>query len=1103
MAIKVTRNDAGNCITFVGSTNPVYWNSCLEGEINEDNPNNVNVVNKIRTVEEGVTIYEFFNLPYTDFQDKDGNDFVSPSDCAEYITANANVLSNTGTFIFSQTDLLDAQRDATDTTVLFSNGDIYAVNSLHASSQADGTIKISTVRGNKDIYTHLRYYNVSVLNGAVTGFNTIDAAVDRLNEVLGGTTVGSNTGNTQTTVTTTSSSATFTVYGDRITETGSGTTLGYTSTAEAGNFDTSNGLYSNETISENGEYFEFEQDGGDWTNSRGVYIGLFDETTYDVADLDEDVAGSAVKGLLYLRLYPTPFTFADATNGAGKINEAGFSNSPQTKTKFRLGRDNDGRVYISHETSTNVFEVICRSESVVAADTDLRFFAIMPLANQLNGIRNMTVNEAVLGASFTWYYVESPDGEFYYPLFNSALSADEVDELYGTAADGAGASHQHTFADELPTVQTWFMPDSYMFHAQSAAPTTPAGIAWNQIQTGADTDYVPSQYSQSLTVDEGDSINLQIVPAGDSNTYSLTNVPAGLAFNSVSGHLQGTAPEVTGDNVSNPSDLYSITVTKANSYGSSVGSLELTVTNQDAPAVAISGFTHISGSDALVDSNTLDEGSAVTLDDTVQDGYRLKIADAWVTANVLPFLTEANDKIFIGFTPTPTTGWGGVTGGDFNCGFRFQYQGSNTVSVTRLLGGSSSGGSVSHNYTTNLGYDFYISNKSGVCEANYNVSSTNKETELTAADGGSWTYTSSQDTSVTGSKTVAVATSDTTMDISLTGLSEHSIPVPSTNLTSWTKALDFSGGNEHAAKVNTWNGSNALLMDSTSTVLAAPSVSGNTANASNARPWATAIVFKYDGNSSNQHIWNSGEGAGSTDDNIYLRIDSLGNLYFGWGRSGAVNECRIVYLGTSTNTNHWHGIYIAHNGTRLSGADATAANLADCFDIRWFTTNYTGGVFGSWMDNKSTSANWTAGTTGGRMDRSFTGSLTIGGRGGNRNFHGKVASMVVTTLKLGVAMPTDAEIELMVTDPKKWEDDYRIGQTVRRSQGATNVTYANSSVFNGHGGTQIWLMGDGVLDSFANGIRNDVYAADQNYGKLQLNSMQANDFVTVSINGLS
>ena len=1105
MAIKVTRNDAGNCITFVGSTNPVYWNSCLEGEINEDNSNNVNVVNKIRTVEEGVTIYEFFNLPYTDFQDKDGNDFVSPSDCAEYITANANVLSNTGTFIFSQTDLLDAQRDATDTTVLFSNGDIFAVNSLQASSQADGTIKISTVRGNKDIYTHLRYYNVSVLDGAVTGFNTIGAAVDRLNEVLGGTTVGSNTGNTQTTVTTTSGSTTFTVYGDRITETGSGSTLGFTSTAEAGNFDTSNGLYSNETISENGEYFEFEQDSGDWTNSRGVYIGLFDETTYEVADLDVDVAGSAVKGLLYLRLYPTPFTFADATNGAGKINEAGFSNSPQTKTKFRLGRDNDGRVYIAHETSTNVFEVICRSENVVADDTDLRFFAIMPLANQLNGIKNMTVNEAVLGAALTWYYIESPDGEFYYPLFSSAADAETVDELYGTAADGAGASHQHTFADEQPTVQTWYMPDSYMFHAQSAAPTTPAGIAWNQIQTGADADYAPSQYSQSLTVDEGDNINLQIVPAGDSDTYSLTNVPAGLAFNSVSGYLQGTAPEVTGDNVSNPSDLYSITVTKANSYGSSVGSLELTITNQDAPAVAISGFTHISGSDSLIDSNTLDEGSAVTLDDTIQDGYRLKITDAWVTANVLPFLTEANDKIFIGFTPTPTTGWGQVTGGDFNCGFRFQYLGSNAVSVDRLLGGSSSGGSVTHSYSTNLGYDFYISNKGGVCEANYNVSSTNKETELTAADGGSWTYTSSQDTSVTGSKTVAIGTSDTTMDISLTGLSEHALPVPSTNSTGWTKALDFSGGSEHLKQVGNYNTTNPLRMSNFATNIAAPTTAGNTAYGSSVRPWATAIVFQSKNVTSNQHIWNQGEGAGSTDDNIYLRVTGTnGDLYFGWGRQGAVNECLIGNIGGSANSTHWWGIYIAHNGTRLSATNATAANLSAAFDIRLMGSNDTT-AWGALYD-VGTVARWSSSSssTGARMDRSYTGDLTIGGRGSNRNFHGKVASMVVTTLRIGQPMPTDAEIEAMITDPVSWVADYKVGNPFREPNSAGDAGYNFSSgTVNAGRATQMWLMGDGVTDTYANGVRNQLLMDDASATKLQLNSMQANDFETVNISGLS
>ena len=910
MAIKVTRNDAGNCITFVGSTNPVYWNSCLEGEINEDNSNNINVINKIRTVEEGVTIYEFFDLPYTDFQDKDGNDFVSPSDCAEYITANANVLSNTGTFIFSQTDLLDAQRDATDTTVLFSNGDIYAVNSLHASSQADGTIKISTVRGSKDIYTHLRYYNVSVLDGVVSGFNTIDAAVDRLNEVLGGTTVGSNTGNTQTTVTTTDSAATFTVYGDRISETGAGTTLGFTSTAEAGNFDTSNGFYSNETISENGEYFEFEQDGGDWTNSRGVYIGLFDETTYDVADLDVDVAGNEVKGLLYLRLYPTPFTFADATNGAGKINEAGFSNSPQTKTKFRLGRDNDGRVYIAHETSANVFEVICRSENVVSAGTELRFFGVMPLANELNGIRNMTVNEAVLGATLTWYYVESPDTEFYYPLFSSEADAIAVDELYGTAASGAGAAHTHTFADEQPSVQTWYMPQTYMFHAQSAAPSSPVGIAWNEIQTGDDANYIPSQFSQSITVAEGDNINLQIKPAGDADTYNVSNIPTGLAYNSVSGYLQGTAPEVTGDNVSNPSDEYVISVTKANAYGSSVGSLTLTVTNEDAPAATV--------------------------------------------------------------------------------------------------------------------------------------------------------------------------------------------------LTPWVKALKFSGGSEHVKQVTQSTASNALRMNGLSQLAAANSDSSKTSSDTYSRPWATAIVFQTPNNTTNQHIWNSGEGTSTGSDNIYLRMTgSNGALYFGWGREGVgYNEYHIGNYGGSYNqsTGQWWGIYISHDGTRLNSADATAANLVNAFDIRLMGTNDASPVFSNLYDVGSNVNNWVS--TGVRMDRTIAGDFTIGGRGSNRSFHGRVASMVVTTLRKGVTKPTDAEIKLMLTDPIKWEDDYKDGQSARYGSSGSNFTYGPSNS-NSKYATQIWLMGDGTSDSFANGIRNHVDTTDQNYVKLQLNSMQANDIETVNISGLS
>ena len=46
-------------------------------------------------------------------------------------------------------------------------------------------------------------------------------------------------------------------------------------------------------------------------------------------------------------------------------------------------------------------------------------------------------------------------------------------------------------------------------------------------------------------------------------------------------------------------------------------------------------------------------------------------------------------------------------------------------------------------------------------------------------------------------------------------------------------------------------------------------------------------------------------------------------------------------------------------------------------------------------------------------------------------------------------------------------------------------------------------MGDGTNDSYSNMIRNQVYQNDQNYTKLQLNSMVSNDIQNVNINGLT
>jgi hypothetical protein len=331
-----------------------------------------------------------------------------------------------------------------------------------------------------------------------------------------------------------------------------------------------------------------------------------------------------------------------------------------------------------------------------------------------------------------------------------------------------------------------------------------------------------------------------------------------------------------------------------------------------------------------------------------------------------------------------------------------------------------------------------------------------------------------------------------------------------TMLTPWNKALDFSGSNEYAVTVNASQSTNPTRIAPAVTI-AAPA-SGQTVNSG--RPWATAIVFQPDGNGTNQHIWNQGEGSGSTDDNIYLRMDSLGTLYFGWGRQGSLNE---VVIGNGFNspagTDEFTGVYIAHNGARFSSSDATAANLAEAFDIYIFRDNGgtwemagINGVFGDSTGNRSNVANWnrSGSNTGGNMGRSVDGYFSIGGRRANRSFHGKVASMVRTTLLNGVSMPDTTEVEMMITDPLQWVDTYKEGGQFRAPHTDAGVSNWDTATGTGRSrATQVWLMGDGTLDSYANGIRNQVLPTDQNDNKMQLNSMVSNDIENVNIEGLS
>ena len=99
MAIRISRNEAGNCLNFIGSTQPAYWNACLSAQLNADDSNRVDIINDIRSSNEAEIKYEFYAVDFADYADRDGNVFQSAQEMVDYIAANANVtgVSEVGT----------------------------------------------------------------------------------------------------------------------------------------------------------------------------------------------------------------------------------------------------------------------------------------------------------------------------------------------------------------------------------------------------------------------------------------------------------------------------------------------------------------------------------------------------------------------------------------------------------------------------------------------------------------------------------------------------------------------------------------------------------------------------------------------------------------------------------------------------------------------------------------------------------------------------------------------------------------------------------------------------------------------------------------------
>ena len=675
-------------------------------------------------------------------------------------------------------------------------------------------------------------------------------------------------------------------------------------TASGSNYD--NGFITNEGLDASGEYFEFEVNlGSDHT------VCLVDADTHSISTIADDDSINLIDDYAY---------FGQPINNLGAVtlnqhNWSGISaieGNRFVSTHFRIGFDNQGKLTVWSSTDGNNF-IVSKYLSSASISGDYRLMYIGRDA----GATFESLSKGQLSQAPTMYfrYIESPDGEFHYPLFATSTEAEYYDEIHNGLSAGTGSSHTHTYADDASNT-TWYMPEashdaaSYTFSSAPSSTTfNSVNVTYTEITSLTDADLTPVQFSANdITQEESTNVNLQVTPSGASWSTSVTITPSGsgLVYDGYS-LIQGTLTDVGADTT------YTVTVTRANSYGSSVGTMTITATD------------------------------------------------------------------------------------------------------------------------------------------------------------------------------VAPVT---------------------TNDTSFTKAIDFSGSSEYL-KHNSGNAtaSKMPLGLSSGTYITKNANPLYTATSSSSRPWAQTIVFKADGNSSLQCIWNNGEGFYSGADNFGLEIDANNTLWFYYGQGSSTsanyNKC---YVQIGIDVSKWYGVYIAHKGGRLSGNDATKANLGECFDIRVMSSSDN---FVSISPNRSganSGGNWQV--TGRRMDKSVNGMYTIGATAASQKpFYGKVASSVITTLKNNSLAPVEAEIKTMITDPIKWETDYKQGTTFRAADSSSTASVPSVPSVSYQYATQIHLMGDsvGIYPYSNNDAYPDIFNNLRWYTstKMIMQNMVSNDIETVNINGLT
>ena len=718
---------------------------------------------------------------------------VTIGDCRYIDVAEKNVRTSQGNYYelpFSNHSVgvkyLDASLDESQSTIILKEGvsgnviNNYPVNSIRAVL-INNEIQIVLKDSNKIQLDNVLKENVSV-NGISTN-NTNQATINVLNSLFEMEALGGG-GDAQPVPSTDESDAALSSpdnYNDSHVDDSDVNEIVATT---SGNNHA--GLVTDETINEYPENFKVS------LNSEPYIIGLTNNALK--GDLF-DGTGSKDTGVYFgIEISSVTNAVSSTFIGSSNLTASKIMSDEDFKlhsniesgndVDYKVGFDADGYIAVYVYSIIDAeYKVIARTTQLPAADNyslavkllDTGSTAKLPIKHNVNPEGTIAL---------TYYFIESPDGSFHYPLFQTAEEANQYDSLNG----GIGSSHTHSYVDETPASNIWYMPDNGSTMNGNAAPINANGVVYNEISTGPDNNYVPAQYSQSLTVDELTSVNFQVAPVGATYTTTLSNLPTGLSQNLT--FLQGTAPEVLQDNVANPSDEYQITVTRTNSFGSSVGTLTLTVTNLTLPTTTISGITNEHGStvDNGDGTTTLSAGAVVSVDDLLNNRSRFIIDELWLEGHVLPYLINQNDEVFIGVSKA-SPDYTSIDDLDFDAFISFSNTGvSNQHTVELNVQGFTNSNNAAL-LTTNAVNSLSDAIRSYAIEIyNNNIyllgdTLANLQNNNSIQDSGSFQL-SKHLGSYTGNNPakIVIAAKNTDITIDLNGLTESAVPLPVTTI---------------------------------------------------------------------------------------------------------------------------------------------------------------------------------------------------------------------------------------------------------------------------------------------------------------------------------